>query len=95
MTASNCLTWHICHTEKRAKGLLESVVHRKGACCVRWGGVGALEQSRPGLLPDKGQPKKLGPSLPLTKEGRVGVIESLRRKGARDARGQGYLRTHS
>jgi hypothetical protein len=29
-------------------------VHRKGACYVRWGGVGALEQSRPGLLPDKG-----------------------------------------
>src|SRR6266487_617781 len=43
----------------------------------------------------KGQPKKLGPSLPLTKEGRVGVIESLSRKGTRDARGQGYLRAHS
>jgi hypothetical protein len=31
------------YLRKRAKGLLESVVHRKGACCVRWGGVGALE----------------------------------------------------
>src|SRR5260370_35397998 len=30
-----------------------SVVQRKGARCVRRGGVGALEQSRPGLLPDK------------------------------------------
>ncbi len=48
------ITERLEYLRKQVKGLLESVVHRKGACCVRWGEVGALEQSRPGLLPDKG-----------------------------------------
>jgi len=45
------------------QGLLESAVHRKGACCVRWGGVGALAQARPGLLPDTRPLPPPGPPL--------------------------------